>query len=60
MLGCDYKTDCDLYLGKLEIMPMTAELIKVTYCHKESDECGKYVIKSHEKSVGIPEDMKTQ
>ena len=52
---CSYIPECDFYKDKLDVLPMTAEFIKMMYCHKESKDCAKHFSKST-----VPEDMTAQ
>ncbi len=60
MADCSYMPECDFYHDKLDVMPMTTEFIKMTYCHKESEDCAKFLSKSHEESDDVREDLMGQ
>ncbi len=60
MADCSYIAECDLYHDRLDIMPMTAEFIKMTYCHKEYEDCVKFLSLSHEEAFDAHEELMTQ
>ena len=60
MADCSYIPECDFYHDKLDVMPMTAEFIKMMYCHRESKACARYLYQSHKESNDVPKDLMPQ
>ena len=57
MADCSYIPECDFYHDRLDVMPMTAEFIKMIYCHKESRDCARYLYQSLKESSYVPGDL---
>ena len=60
MTECSRMPRCDFYQGKLDIIPTTAEYIKMMYCHKEPEACAKYSTLADKESVDSLDDLMPQ
>ncbi len=57
MADCAYIPECDFYHDKLDDMPMTAEFMKMLFCHKKFDICARHLYLSHKDTMKIPSDL---
>ncbi len=57
MADCEYIPECDFYHDKLDDMPMTAEFMKMLFCHKQSETCARYLYQYHTETAKAPKDL---
>lgn len=57
MAECEWTSKCAFFNGQMEMMPVTANTIKLKYCHGNCTACARYMAYKMLGKDDIPEDL---